>query len=144
MERRHGDGRPRHAGAGGGDGAGGDGADAGTTGDTTADTTAAVAGAMAEALDLPGLGADVDFFDAGGDSLRAITLVGALARRGLEAGVGDIFRARTPRALAGVVRGAGSTGPDPDDEPTGEVTTLPVIRWFGELTDHIDGFIQAV
>ncbi|GAA1482631.1 non-ribosomal peptide synthetase [Gordonia sinesedis] len=105
---------------------------------------AAAVTAIAEALSLPSFGADTDFFDAGGDSLRAIAVLGALRRAGWEATVSDIFAARTPRALATRLRAAGTAGPDPDDDPIGEVDDLPIIRWMGETSPHIAGFVQAV
>lgn len=108
------------------------------------ETVALLAEAMAEALGVSAVGAETDFFDIGGDSLRAITLVSALGRRGVEVSVGDIFSARTPQQLARCAEERGTFVQDPDDEPTGEVQSLPILRWFDSITDHVDGFIQSV
>ena len=107
-------------------------------------TVALIAEAMAEALEVSALGAETDFFDIGGDSLRAITLVSALGRRGVEVSVGDIFSARTPQQLAHCAEEREAFVHDPDDEPTGEVHSLPILRWFDAITQHVDGFIQSV
>lgn len=108
------------------------------------ETVALIAEAMAEALGVSALGAETDFFDIGGDSLRAITLVSALGRRGVEVSVGDIFSARTPQQLARCAEERWTFEHDPDDEPTGEVHSLPILRWFDSITEHVDGFIQSV
>lgn len=108
------------------------------------ETVALIAEAMAEALGVSALGAETDFFDIGGDSLRAITLITALGRRGVEVSVGDIFSARTPQQLARCAEECWTFEHDPDDEPTGEVHSLPILRWFDSITEHMDGFIQSV
>ena len=107
-------------------------------------TVTLIAEAMAEASGVNALGAETDFFDIGGDSLRAITLVSALGRCGVEVSVGDIFSARTPQQLARCAEERGTFVHDPDDEPTGEVHSLPILRWFDSITEHVDGFIQSV
>ena len=107
------------------------------------ETVALLAEAMAEALGVSAVGAETDFFDIGGDSLRAIILVSALGRRGVEVSVGDIFSARTPQQLARCAEERGTFVQDPDDEPTGEVQSLPILRWFDSITDHVDGFIPV-
>ncbi|AFA71694.1 non-ribosomal peptide synthetase [Gordonia polyisoprenivorans VH2] len=104
---------------------------------------AAVTAALAGALGIDRIGPDTDFFDVGGDSLRAIGVLGALRREGWSATVSDVFDARTPRALAARVTRAGHQ-PDPDDRPDGVVDAMPIIRWAGEIAEHIDGFVQAV
>ncbi|KAB3523606.1 amino acid adenylation domain-containing protein [Corynebacterium sp. zg254] len=108
------------------------------------ETVALIAEVMAEALGMQTVGAETDFFNMGGDSLRAITLVSALRRVGLEVSVGDIFNARTPQQLARCAEEREVSAEDPEDEPTGEVNALPIVRWFDSVTEHIDGFIQSV
>ena len=54
--------------------------------------------AMAKTLDAERFGATDDFFQMGGDSLRAIALIARLGETTLT--VGDVYRFRTPRRLA--------------------------------------------
>ncbi|WP_143671616.1 non-ribosomal peptide synthetase, partial [Streptomyces sp. wa1071] len=65
---------------------------------------------FADALGLPGFGPHEDFFEHGGHSLSAMSLVGR-ARTLLDAelSVGDLFTARTPAATAALLRGARRT-----------------------------------
>lgn len=56
--------------------------------------------AMAAVLTVPEIGADEDFFGAGGHSLTAVRLIGRLGRMGIAAVLDDVFAAPTPRALA--------------------------------------------
>ncbi|MFF9900499.1 amino acid adenylation domain-containing protein [Streptomyces longispororuber] len=45
------------------------------------------------------------FFDRGGDSIRAVAVVGGLRGRGYDVSVRDVFEQRTPAALAALVEG---------------------------------------
>lgn len=112
--------------------------------DTVRDGAGAVAEAITSVLGLDSIGPDTDFFDVGGDSLRAIAVLGALRRAGWQATVSDIFDARTPRLLAQRVQRAGGAESDTDDQPAGIVDALPIIRWMDENSRHIRGFVQAV
>ena len=58
----------------------------------------ALTDAMAKTLGVERFGATDDFFQMGGDSLRAIQLIGRLGETTLT--VGDVYRFRTPRNLA--------------------------------------------
>uniref|UniRef100_UPI0024583697 non-ribosomal peptide synthetase n=1 Tax=Nocardia wallacei TaxID=480035 RepID=UPI0024583697 len=70
---------------------------------------AAVAAAYAEALELPRVGRDDDFFALGGDSLSAMRMVSLLrARAGVAVPLGEIFTAPTVAALAAHARPAPS------------------------------------
>ncbi|MCG7597649.1 amino acid adenylation domain-containing protein, partial [Mycobacterium sp. PSTR-4-N] len=60
-----------------------------------AETIAAVLGAVAEPI-----GADMDFFAAGGDSIGAIRLTSRLARQGVSVTAEDVFRGRTAIGIA--------------------------------------------
>ncbi|WP_243649822.1 MULTISPECIES: alpha/beta fold hydrolase [unclassified Curtobacterium] len=51
-------------------------------------------------LGLKGLGPSDDFFDVGGDSLSAVSIVGALRHSGYDVSVVDIFQHRTPLGIA--------------------------------------------
>jgi hypothetical protein len=62
--------------------------------------------AFRDALEKPDVTVDDDFFDCGGDSLRAVTLVSSLGSLGRETlSVATIFDAPTPRRLAEYLRG---------------------------------------
>ncbi|MGP3955770.1 amino acid adenylation domain-containing protein [Nonomuraea sp. 3N208] len=63
----------------------------------------AAADAWAAALDLPAVGVHGNFFELGGDSIRALRAIGLLREAGWEAGVQDVFRHQTPAALATVM-----------------------------------------
>ncbi|MDX5572444.1 amino acid adenylation domain-containing protein [Streptomyces sp. ID01-9D] len=55
---------------------------------------------FAEVLGLPGAGADRNFFELGGDSITAFTLVQRASAQGLDLTVQDVFRHGTPARLA--------------------------------------------
>ncbi|MFI6318918.1 amino acid adenylation domain-containing protein [Nonomuraea sp. NPDC050556] len=59
-----------------------------------------VRGRFAEVLGVAGFGVEDDFFVMGGDSITAIRAVNRLARDGLDLTTQDIFRLRTPAAIA--------------------------------------------
>ena len=61
--------------------------------------------AMGEVLARPDIGADDDFYEAGGDSLSAIRLVTACAGKGMEITVPDLLEARTAAGLARLTAG---------------------------------------
>ncbi|WP_030174885.1 MULTISPECIES: non-ribosomal peptide synthetase [Actinomycetes] len=56
--------------------------------------------AFAEALGLPTVGVDDDFFDLGGDSISSIAVVRRAGQRGLDLTIGDVFALRAPARLA--------------------------------------------
>ncbi|WP_307803849.1 non-ribosomal peptide synthetase [Micromonospora echinofusca] len=70
---------------------------------------AAVAAIWATVLGVAQVGATDSFFDLGGDSMLAVTLVGALRAAGHEVTVRDVFAHRTVRRLAAAL--AEATGP---------------------------------
>ncbi|MFI8245408.1 amino acid adenylation domain-containing protein, partial [Kitasatospora sp. NPDC085930] len=57
----------------------------------------------AETLDLPRIGIHDSFFDLGGDSIRAVRLVGALRAAGYDVTIRDVFQQRTITAMATAV-----------------------------------------
>ncbi|MCX4820171.1 amino acid adenylation domain-containing protein [Streptomyces sp. NBC_01142] len=75
---------------------------------------AALCALVAEVVGIPQVGADRDFFEVGGHSLSALRLADRIRTTlGLEMTVRDVFRARTVRALAGLLDRAGPAGAPP-------------------------------
>ncbi|GIG87190.1 non-ribosomal peptide synthetase [Plantactinospora endophytica] len=66
---------------------------------------------FAEVLGLPGAGADEDFFALGGDSILSIAVSSRARRHGLALAPRDVFRHRTPRALAEAAGGDAALSP---------------------------------
>ncbi|MEY9875806.1 amino acid adenylation domain-containing protein [Streptacidiphilus sp. MAP12-33] len=66
-------------------------------------TEAAVAAVWAEVLGLDEVGVHDNFFDLGGDSIRAVALVGALRAAGFETTVRDVFDRRTVARLGALL-----------------------------------------
>ena len=90
-----------------------------------------IAATMAAVLEVP-IGADDDFFDAGGSSLLAVRLLGELeSLAGRRLTLADIFTAPTPRRMAQRFLGAPSTAAD-DLAPvltlrSGEPGVMPLV-----------------
>ncbi len=72
-----------------------------------------IAAIWRQVLGLSDVGVDDSFFDLGGDSLRAVALVGALRAEGFQASVRDVFALGTIGALAARLE---ETGPVPVPE----------------------------
>ncbi|MFI7089230.1 amino acid adenylation domain-containing protein [Streptomyces anulatus] len=67
---------------------------------------------FAEVLGLPRAGADRNFFELGGDSITAFTLVQRASAQGLDLTVQDVFRCGTPALLAArAAEAVATTGP---------------------------------
>ncbi|MGA5896017.1 amino acid adenylation domain-containing protein [Streptomyces venetus] len=117
------------------------------TGELTRPTTEnerAVAEAVAAVLRLEEVGVDQDFFQLGGDSILAISLLSALRDLGLHVTARQIFTHGTVGALAAVASREESATVDHRDVATGPVVGSPVVQWLGETTDAIEGFVQSV
>ncbi|EXG81669.1 non-ribosomal peptide synthetase [Cryptosporangium arvum] len=99
---------------------------------TDASLVTAVRELYAEVLDQP-VGPDDDFFALGGDSNASTRLVQAGRRRGLEIGIREVFRLRTPAAVATTVTAAETVVP-----------ATPIVRWLADAGGSIDGFNQSV
>lgn len=63
---------------------------------------------MAEVLSIEIIGAEDDFYEAGGDSLSAIRLISACAEKGIDITVPELLRARTAAGLARLSSGRDS------------------------------------
>lgn len=98
---------------------------------------------IADVLQLASAGLDQDFFELGGDSILAISLLSALRRSGLHVTVTDIFARRTARGIAAVASQQNNSQQGPD-AGTGSFGGLPIVRWLGERSGRIDGFVQSV
>ncbi|MFH8347731.1 amino acid adenylation domain-containing protein [Streptomyces sp. NPDC018045] len=98
-------------------------------------------------LGLPDVPLDRDFFQLGGDSIKAIQLAGAAQRAGLAVSTPDVFRTPTVTGLAGAAE-AGRPEPGPRvtlgdaDDPT--VPLTPIMHWLRERGGPIDGFVQSL
>ncbi|MFH8974333.1 amino acid adenylation domain-containing protein [Streptomyces sp. NPDC017890] len=104
----------------------------------------AVCAAVAALLQLDEVGADQDFFQLGGDSISAISLLSALRDEGLHVTARQVFTHSTLGALAAVASREDTAVVDHRDVATGSVVGSPVVQWLGETTDAIDGFVQSV
>ncbi|MFF9350151.1 amino acid adenylation domain-containing protein [Streptomyces sp. NPDC014734] len=100
--------------------------------------------AAAAVLRLEEVGADQDFFRLGGDSILAISLLSALREAGLHVTARQIFTHSVLGALAAVASREDVSATDHADVATGSVVGSPIVRWLGETTDAIDGFVQSV
>ena len=110
----------------------------------TTDDERAVCAAVAEVLRLEEVGVDQDFFQLGGDSILAISLLSALREQGLHVTARQIFTHGTAGALAAVASREDVSTVDHADVATGTVVGSPIVQWLGETTDAVDGFVQSV
>ncbi|MGW0868441.1 amino acid adenylation domain-containing protein [Streptomyces sp. NPDC002611] len=110
----------------------------------TTDDERAVCAAVAQVLRLDEVGVDQDFFQLGGDSILAISLLSALRDEGLHVTARQIFTHSTVGALAAVASREDVSATDHADVATGTVVGSPIVQWLGETTDAVDGFVQSV
>ncbi|MEV7232504.1 amino acid adenylation domain-containing protein [Streptomyces sp. NPDC051020] len=94
-----------------------------------------VAAVWQHVLHLEQVGAEDNFFDLGGDSIRAVALVGALRSEGFDVSVRDVFEFRSVARLAGVLEGR-TTGLD--EEPSVERFALLPPADAGSLPDGVE------
>ncbi|MER6401912.1 condensation domain-containing protein, partial [Kitasatospora sp. NPDC001603] len=83
-----------------------------------------LAAVWAEVLGLPQVGVEDSFFDLGGDSIRAVRLVGALRAAGYDVTIRDVFQQRTITAMAAALPGNG----------TGE-SLITAVQPFAQISD---------
>ncbi|WP_411116994.1 amino acid adenylation domain-containing protein [Streptomyces sp. 058-1L] len=103
-----------------------------------------VCAAVATVLRVDEVGVDQDFFQLGGDSILAISLLSALREAGLHVTARQVFSNSTVGALAAVASREDVSTVDHADTATGSVVGSPIVQWLGETTDAIDGFVQSV
>ncbi|WP_170155362.1 non-ribosomal peptide synthetase [Lentzea atacamensis] len=82
-----------------------------------------IAECMAQVLGLDTIATDTSFFERGGDSITAVRLVSALRRIGFDAGLPQVYQARTADALAEVL-GAGHEAETTPAEPFARLSEL--------------------
>ena len=83
------------------------------------DVERTVAKCYGEILKLERYGATDDFFELGGTSIVAIKAVVALQKAGLDIQYGDVFKYKTPRALASFVTGEEPQSDNQDNQSSG-------------------------
>ncbi|GAA2398793.1 hypothetical protein GCM10010420_26300 [Streptomyces glaucosporus] len=96
---------------------------------------------LAEVLGLPAVGADDSFFALGGDSISAIQVVSRARAAGLTVTSRDVFRHRTPAAIAAVARPADTAAVPAGDDGVGEVDLTPIAD---QLREELSGVPDAV
>lgn len=95
-----------------------------------------IAAVWAQTLCLDRVGADDNFFDLGGNSLRLLATQAALGASGTRATLIDMFRFPTVRALAGFLDGGARPG-------AGEVTAAAAARRGADRRDRLNAFGPA-
>ncbi|MFI1018396.1 amino acid adenylation domain-containing protein [Streptomyces sp. NPDC020965] len=99
---------------------------------------------MARVLGLPRIGADDDFFAFGGDSIVSLRLVGAVRAEGRRLSPRDVFRLRTPAALAGVLGDdAPPTAAEDPSAAVGDAPLVPGLDRLRELGGPLAGHCQS-
>lgn len=93
-------------------------------------------------IGLPLVGRNDDFFAIGGDSLRSVRVVTALAKEGHSLGLAQIFTHRTPAALAAWLGGSQLT--TADGEGVGTFPVPPEFRRQARRANGLDGFDQWI
>ncbi|MET9931008.1 MULTISPECIES: amino acid adenylation domain-containing protein [unclassified Streptomyces] len=87
---------------------------------------------------------DDNFFSLGGDSIAALTLVSRARGKGFAFTLGDVFRHKTPAALAPLTgSGAPVAAPEPA-ESCGASAATPVMRWLLDGPGPIGRFGQSM
>lgn len=80
-----------------------------------------IAHAMGAVLDVPGFGTGDDFLAGGGDSLAAVAAAIRIGRAtGVSVGMSDLYRHRTPEALAAALRDRPAAGQERGGAPAAE------------------------
>ncbi|MFC3998911.1 amino acid adenylation domain-containing protein [Nocardiopsis sediminis] len=119
----------------------------GDAGRPPADAEHLLRAVFAEVLKVPEVGPDDGFFELGGDSIASIRMVGRARAAGLLIDPKDVFRHRTPAALAAVAvplaAGPAAAG-EPQGAALGTVPETPIMAWLRERGGPIGRFSQAM
>ncbi|GAA3299002.1 hypothetical protein GCM10020295_36070 [Streptomyces cinereospinus] len=94
---------------------------------------------LAEVLGLPEVGPQDSFFALGGDSISSLQVVSGARKKGLVVTARDVFRHRTPAAIAAVAGHAEQTAPAAAEDGIGTVELLPVAKQLRELLSQLPG-----
>ncbi|MFK0179334.1 amino acid adenylation domain-containing protein [Streptomyces xanthochromogenes] len=84
---------------------------------------------FADVLGVERVGVDDSFFDLGGDSIMSIQLVSGARRAGLGLSSREVFRLRTPAALAEAATPLDERPAEAPDAGLGAIPFTPVMRW---------------
>lgn len=116
------------------------GGDAGSGPDSGADAsrTAVLQALFMDVLGLPSVGPHDSFFVLGGDSITAIQLISRARGRDLALTSLDIFRLKTPSALAGLRRIVDGAELPVTDDGVGEIVPTPIIAQLAEDLGSLD------
>ncbi|MFJ8043303.1 amino acid adenylation domain-containing protein [Kitasatospora sp. NPDC096147] len=99
--------------------------------------------AFASVLRLPAVRTDDDFFALGGDSILSIQLVSRVRESGLRITPREVFRDRTPEALAAVAEEASAPAAATADDGVGSMPPTPIAAWFLDRPGPTDGYHQS-
>ncbi|WP_051898651.1 non-ribosomal peptide synthetase [Sciscionella sediminilitoris] len=100
-------------------------------------------GIYTELLGRAEVGIDEGFFALGGDSILSIQLVSRARKAGLRFSAADVFQRGTVRELAALAS-AGAPRRDTDENGTGPLPALPIMRWLHELDGVSPRFSQSM
>ncbi len=103
-----------------------------------------LAGLFAQVLGRDQVPLDGDFFQLGGDSIRAIQLAAAAQRAGLAVSTSDVFRAPTPATLAQGLTLPTRASADLGDANDPNVPLTPVMHWLRDRGAPDPGFTQSM
>ncbi|WP_405858833.1 amino acid adenylation domain-containing protein [Streptomyces sp. NBC_00090] len=99
---------------------------------------------FAEVVGVVRAGADDSFFDLGGDSIMAIQLVSQARRAGLVLSPREVFRLRTPAALAEAATELDTEPAESAGAGLGALPLTPVMRWADGRGGPLDGHNQSM
>ncbi|WMX44097.1 amino acid adenylation domain-containing protein [Streptomyces roseicoloratus] len=114
------------------------------TGTASTPAERALCAAFAEVLGLPQTGTDDDFFALGGDSITAMRLVSRVRRENVAISSQDVFRLRTPGALAATAQAAAPAADLLHQSATGGLGLPPIALWLREQGEGVEEFVQSV